>query len=433
MRMIRWGWAPLFLVACSDGVTGLGTARTPDAGADAPAPSAAAVCNVAGVTPGIHEEADAATRVTVRSGTPVTQRMGQTLRSGRATVIGNEVLWAVADDRCGRSDLGTWWGAVVGRLSFDPDRNIVSTWTCFRDTWAALHLTPVRVGDSVGLFFARHPTLVRRTNAPDRWVPTGAGVGAADFADQRFDTTWDVNDVALAEIATDVGGFDVAFTRAGQRFYQRLDDQMRSAGDEVLLGDEQQAGRDVAMFLHPSREGYRSLWMTFPESRQDVEVTTYSRAGQPLRSWRVGQRAGLSQHVRLFATVPVEGGFVGVADTGELGASETWLARFCDDGTWSMRRFAREVMQAALVRQGTHWVALTARPLDGGAQQVIEAHVLDEDGRRMAPPREIDAGRLAEVGDLVPAPGTRDLAALYVLVPSGSSNEARAARVTVAP
>ena len=35
------------------------------------------------------------------------------------------------------------------------------------------------------------------------------GFGAADFADQRFDTTWDVNDVALAEIATDVGGFDV--------------------------------------------------------------------------------------------------------------------------------------------------------------------------------------------------------------------------------
>jgi hypothetical protein len=430
---MRMNWKALALacgVGCSDGATGLGVASGRDAGRDA-SPATVIMCGAASVRPGLQFEADATARATVRSGAPVTQRTGQTLRPGSATIIGSDVHWAVADDRCGRSGLGMWWGAVVGRLSFDPDQRITSNWLCLPDTWAALHLTPVRVGDSLGVFFARHTALDRARNM---WLPLGAVSGAVDLDRRVFETTWDVNDVALAKIAPDTDGFDVIFTRDGRRFYQRLDGRLQTAGDEVNLGAEQSPGHDVPLFLLPRREALRSFWSIYPDARQDVEVTTYTRVGETSGSWTMLARIGVERHLRTLAAVPVDGGFVGVVSTGEEGRSETWLARFCDDGAWSMRRFTREALEASLLRQGDHWVVLLSRPLDGGAEQVIEAHVLDDDGRRMAPAREIDAGRLGEVGDLVVAPGTRDLAALYVLYPSGgNAHQARAARVTVTP
>jgi len=99
-----------------------------------------------------------------------------------------------------------------------------------------------------------------------------------------------------------------------------------------------------------------------------------------------------------------------------------------------MRRFMRDALEASLLRQGDRWVAITSRPIPGLADQAVEAHVLDAAGRRMAPAHEIDVGRPGGLGDLVAAPGTRDLAALYALTPSGgSAQQARAVRVTVSP
>lgn len=409
-RALIVGLGCLSWLGC-DGGSSLGRVPVAEAGVDAAPPEQALSCSgTAPTSARVDQIVDAPAGIRWSFDSVYSLGTGVNVRAGSAVVLGSSIYWGAADDRCGMDGASQWWGVRVARLDFDPDRGVRTSWSCLRNTYRALDVTMLRVGERIGVLYREHA--LQQTNG--QWIETAHAVGSLTFDPIAFTNTYGLIPGTRVSALTRSDGVDLLESRpTGERYLARLDADLGQIGDSARIGAKGQA-RDVPFGPLPWGDGELGVWRVGEGAELVFEVEHFSLDGEVRSRWTLNDRLGVAVgKLEVTSVVAIEAGALALVRLSETGAEGTYVARLCEDGRTSLRRVADASIGGSLVRRDGHWlVSLEAYALnDDGVTLSLRA--IDDAGRRLGAPVQIDQAREIEEGGVVLLPGTGDAVVLY--------------------
>ncbi len=401
----------------------LGRLPSRDAGSDAFADSGTDLAPVDGVpvdrcapAGAVFERTETVRQVTdarsFRLVSMTTVRTGTDLRVGTAAVRGSSLLWSVSDDRCGLlPGMGRWWGVQLGDLQRDPDRGLRVEWSCLSDTWAGLRGLPIVTSQGVGMLVRQHD--LHYTSG--RWEENVFVLGSVRDDPPTFEASFaplGLQTSAAFTVRDD--GVDVVYrTRTQTREYVRLDASLSPTTEPVTLGED---GAELSIApVGPQPWGDHLIGVWSPSARLGGgdRFEEFTAEGRVITRWELDERVGLAgRNMRTQWLASTDCGVEFIASGSADGAtSQSYHGRVWEDGRWWLHPVTQGVSVQRVLRVGG--LRVLAYVAGGPERDAVGLMAVDERGAVAIAPTVIDRGQAFLVGDVLPMPGTDELAVLY--------------------
>jgi hypothetical protein len=400
------------LAGCGGGAS-LGRLPARDGGVDAGPPEFTLTCApTVGSARRVDAIVDAPTGIGWALDSTVTVGTGVNLRAGTASVLGTAVYWGAGDDRCGMAANSHWWGVRVARLEYDPDRGVHAMWGCLPNTYSALRVTMLHVGDRLGVLYREHSLL----HADGQWTESGHVAGLLDLDPLTFTNSF--GPFAGVRVSTEVRDGTVhvlSATPRGEHQYARLDGAMNAVDDPVRVGDATKGPAELPFGPIPWGDAMLGLWSRPLGERTSLVAEVFTEDGSVRERWPLEDRLGLgSGALELYTLSSIEGGLVALLRVGDASNhGGTYITRVCADGRFALQRVADLSSAGTLTRRLDHWLVTLVEPGENGDGVAVTLRAVDDAGRRLGAPVVVDRARALTLGDVVVLPSTNDTVALY--------------------